>query len=308
MEQGRIRTPWEVLGIEQGASENEVKRAFKLKALKLHPDKTGGNEEDAAEYLVCKKARDLLLDPAARSRYERTGGGWDPTTDSDDNPAGNHGPSGEEWGFFPGLWSELMSEWTAALPLFVKCRVKLAEMITGANKYLHIPGPGAVLDIQVPVGAADGYKIVMRTPDLQRPVIVTLVREREPEVERWLSQRKGADLWLQPVDVPLAEVILGEAKVWLPVLNLETGGIIAKGQLVELHHIAKIEGSTLASTRIEGQGMPIPESDGGGRGAMVAQFRIIFPQQCKKWTVEEKTALRSLLRSSDQPQPPSNGK
>jgi hypothetical protein len=52
------RSPEEVLGIQQGATAHEVKRAFRAKAARAHPDRQGGSTAAMAEL---NAARDTLL-------------------------------------------------------------------------------------------------------------------------------------------------------------------------------------------------------------------------------------------------------
>ena len=41
---------YELLGLQKGASDDEIKRAFRKMAVKYHPDKNQGNEEAEAKF------------------------------------------------------------------------------------------------------------------------------------------------------------------------------------------------------------------------------------------------------------------
>lgn len=41
---------YQILGVKRGASEAEIKKAFKKMSLKYHPDKNKGNEEKVMLY------------------------------------------------------------------------------------------------------------------------------------------------------------------------------------------------------------------------------------------------------------------
>lgn len=61
---------YEVLGVSKDATAAEIKRAYKHKAHKCHPDRTGGNAEEFHKVL---KAYEILSDPVKRAEYDRTG-------------------------------------------------------------------------------------------------------------------------------------------------------------------------------------------------------------------------------------------
>ena len=68
---------YERLGLSKGASSKEIKKAWHLVALKLHPDKVEGSSEqkDAAErrFKQAAEAYEVLSDGSLRATYDRTG-------------------------------------------------------------------------------------------------------------------------------------------------------------------------------------------------------------------------------------------
>ena len=60
---------YDELGCPRGADEATVKRAYKRRARTTHPDHGG----DAEAFTRATQARDVLLDPARRRRYDETG-------------------------------------------------------------------------------------------------------------------------------------------------------------------------------------------------------------------------------------------
>ena len=51
---------YEVLGLQKGASEDEIKRAFRKLAIKYHPDKNQGNAEAEAKFKDINEAINFL--------------------------------------------------------------------------------------------------------------------------------------------------------------------------------------------------------------------------------------------------------
>jgi translocation protein SEC63 len=62
--------PYEILGIPLGASQGEIKKAYRRLSLILHPDKDTGNEK---EFMKLSKAYQALTDDEARKNWEKYG-------------------------------------------------------------------------------------------------------------------------------------------------------------------------------------------------------------------------------------------
>lgn len=64
------RDYYEVLGVSKGASQEEIKKAFKKAALKYHPDREGGDEQKFKE---AGEAYEVLSDDQKRAAYDQFG-------------------------------------------------------------------------------------------------------------------------------------------------------------------------------------------------------------------------------------------
>jgi len=62
--------PYEVLGVKKTATQNEIKKAYRKLAKKLHPDLHPGDAGKKAEFQAVAAANDLLSDPEKRKRYD----------------------------------------------------------------------------------------------------------------------------------------------------------------------------------------------------------------------------------------------
>ncbi|XP_009414445.2 dnaJ protein ERDJ3B [Musa acuminata AAA Group] len=64
---------YDVLQVPKGASEDQIKRAYRKLALKYHPDKNQGNEEANKRFAEINNAYEVLSDSEKRKIYDRYG-------------------------------------------------------------------------------------------------------------------------------------------------------------------------------------------------------------------------------------------
>ena len=64
---------YEVLGVSKSADASELKKAFRKKAMKFHPDRNPGDKEAEAKFKEAKEAYDILSDSQKRSAYDQFG-------------------------------------------------------------------------------------------------------------------------------------------------------------------------------------------------------------------------------------------
>ena len=83
------RDYYEVLGIEKGASEDEIKKAFRKKARENHPDLHPDDPSYVEKFQEINEANEVLSDPEKRARYDQYGhAGVDPSYGGGDGMGG----------------------------------------------------------------------------------------------------------------------------------------------------------------------------------------------------------------------------
>ncbi len=90
--------PYATLGVARGASEADIKKAYRKLAKELHPDRNKDNPKASEKFSLVTAAYDLLSDKDKRARFDRG------EIDGDGNPVApfGFGGGGQQAGFRPG--------------------------------------------------------------------------------------------------------------------------------------------------------------------------------------------------------------
>jgi len=295
--------PYATLGVARGASEADIKKAYRKLAKELHPDRNKDNPKAADRFSQVTQAYDLLTDKDKRARFDRG------EIDADGNPtapfgfggagggAGSAGfrPGASQFDFggdvggmediFEGLFGQQRQQRGGFSGGFgfnrgprpkganVAYRLQVPFADAAALKPQRITlADGATIDLKLPAGVESGTQMRLAGKGQPGPggtgdVIVTI----EVQPHRFFS-RDGADVRLD-LPITLKEAVLG-GKARTPTVDGTVNLTIARGS------------SSGKVLRLKGKGF---HKKGGGRGDQLVTLMIDIPA--------DDAALREFVES-----------
>jgi len=253
---------YSVLGVDRGATADQIKKAFRKLAVKYHPDKTSGDKSAEEKFKQINEAYDVLSDPEKRKKYDALGDNWK-YYDQAQAGGGQYGHGGRGGGFNPedfahggqgGDFSDFFGSFFsgggrrggnrahAGNDLQATFNITLEEAFQGVTKIININGQA--VNLKLKPGIADGQTLRLKgrggpgfnggpAGDLLLTITIT------PDSR---FERRGDDIYIdQPVDALLA--IVG-GKVMVQTLHKKLSLTIPAGT------------DTGKTLRLKGQGMP----------------------------------------------------
>lgn len=143
------RDYYEVLEVSKGASKEEIKKAYRKKAIKYHPDKNQGDKAAEEKFKEAAEAYEVLSNDEKRQRYDRyghagvggaAGGGFGGGMSMDDIFSHFGDIFGGGFGGFGGFGGSSRSSRRVnkGSNLRVKVRLNLSEVANGAEKKIKV--------------------------------------------------------------------------------------------------------------------------------------------------------------------------
>lgn len=286
---------YKTLGVEKGASAEDIRKAYRKLARKYHPDVNPGDKKSEDVFKKISTAYEVLSDDKRRASYDEFGdaslqGGFDASKAREyarwQNTRQQRSSGGFDQGPMEFDFSELFGRARGGGPsrgadLQAGFRMTMRQAIEGAEVSLDVPGQGP-LRVRIPPGADNGSVIRIAGkghPGGRGGPPGDLVITTEIEPHQWL-RREGLDLHLTlPVD--LDEVFNG-ASVEVPTFE---GPVMVKIPARSQNH---------AKLRLRGKGVKRKDT----RGDLIIELDVRMPDQPDE---ELAKALREIQRAYSVP-------
>jgi DnaJ-class molecular chaperone len=263
--------------VKKDASQDEIQKAYRKLAKKLHPDLNPGNKEAEEKFKAVASAYDLLGDAEKRARYDR--GDIDETGAerpqqrfyrdfADDTHAYSSDAGVADMGDADDILSQIFGRQgrtttrRRGADAHYALQLDFLGAINGGKRQITLPD-GATLDVTIPPGTRDRQVLRLRgkgRPGVNGGAAGDALIEIEVVAHK-LFTRKGDDIHLE-LPISLREAVLG-GKVEAPT----PAGLVAMT-------VPKWT-NTGAVLRLRGRGVPRPD---GTKGDELITLKVTLPK------------------------------
>lgn len=305
--------PYSILGVSKSATQDEIKKAYRKLAKKLHPDLNPGDKAKEAEFQLISNAYDLLGDEEKRKRFdagEIDASGQEQHRQqyyrhyADNDPQGRYssGAGYSDFQDFSEVFSDLFSRRADRSgraeygrrdfdarggDIRYNMEVDFLDAALGAKRSISLPD-GTQIDLKIPAGLRDGQTLRLKgkgQPGFGKgpagDAYVTVSVRSHP-----LYTRDGNDIEIE-LPVTFDEAVLG-AKVEVPTISGSVSMRLPKGA------------SSGHRLRLKGKGIASPN----GSGDQYVRLKIVLPQAidsemealAKRWSEHAAFDPRETLR------------
>ena len=284
---------YSMLGVSRGATEKEIRSAFRKLARKHHPDVNDNDPASEEKFKQINEAYTVLSDTDSRRKYDRYGDDWKRADQFNRGGGGfSHFDMGGMGGgrrsifdqFFGGMGGQ---EVRPPAPAEYKVEVSLEEAFTGAARRLQMQDQRR-LEVKIPPGVDNGSKVHIAAESTHGGAFYLVITVKDHAKFR----RQGKDLYVE-VEAPFEDAILG-GEMTVPTLTGKLALIIPQGT------------QNGRRFRLAGQGMPtlsLPanqaKSNVNQRGDLFATLKVKLPTEFTEQELNLFKKLRDLRSKSN---------
>jgi DnaJ-class molecular chaperone len=280
-----VKNPYEILGVQKTATQDEIKTAYRKLAKKFHPDLNPGNKTAEEKFKEINSANDLIGDPALRAKFDN--GEIDASGAAKAPPGYGYGGGapgenpfyyqtqqggGRYSSAFDGMDSDIFESIFrnargggvnfAGEDRNYRLEVDFRDAILGAEREITLPG-GKKLSVKIPAGIETGKKL--RFKGLGEPGVgkgspgdaYVEITVRPSKV----YQREGKNLSME-LPVSLHEAILG-AEVRVPTLDSAV--------------LLKIPPGSNTGSKLRVRGKGVSAASAADRGDLIVTLKVVLP-------------------------------
>jgi len=308
---------YKVLGVDKKASRDDIRKAYRKLAKKLHPDLNPGDSKAEERFKKVSSAYNLLNDEEKRGRYDR--GEIDDTcterpaqqyyrtyADQDNSQHHTRAAGFEDMGDMSDLFSELFRQNAQRqnggggnayghgdIPganVRYHLEIDFPDAALGAKKRVTMPD-GATLDLSIPAGVANGQILRLKGKGLpglgKGPAGDALI---EIEIKHHpVFRREGSNIHMD-LSIALDEAILG-GKIEVPTVSGSVTMTLPKGS------------DSGQKLRLKGKGFPKKD---GSKGDQIIHLVIKLPEKTdpeledfmKTWRTKHKYNPRTKAKGA----------
>ncbi|WP_374654038.1 DnaJ C-terminal domain-containing protein [Dongia sp.] len=280
--------PYKTLGVGRLATADELKKAYRKLAKKLHPDVNPGDKKIEAQFKEVSAAYDMLSDPEKRRRYDRgeiddngnprAAGGFTAGAPWGNARAGGNGGrarSAKDFGLDEEDNDEIFKDFFGfgrgrtglkmrGADVTYRLEVDFLDAVLGGKKRLGL-ADGKTLDVALPAGTEDGAQLRLKGQGMpgqggapNGDAFVEIAVRAHPYFER-----DGFDVLLE-CPISLQEAVLG-GTIEVPTVD---GRVALK---------VPVGSNTGTQLRLKGKGILNPKSK--QRGDQYVRFVVTLPKQ-----------------------------
>lgn len=148
---------YQIMGVAENASQDEIRKAYRELARKYHPDKTGGDKAAEARLKEINAAYDILKNPEKRAEYDKRrqsgsfegfdfGEGFDLSDLFGSFFGGGFSGGGFQGEYGGGARARARSAARPGNDLEARVRISLADVVSGTKKTLRVNRPDTCAD------------------------------------------------------------------------------------------------------------------------------------------------------------------
>jgi curved DNA-binding protein len=290
---------YKILGLDKGASAEDVKKAYRKLARKYHPDVNPNNKEAHKRFQEINEANEVLSDPEKRKKYDQYGKDWKHAEEFEkarqqQQRQRTYSGGGEEYfggdegnfsDFFESLFGGMGAKGARRETKFrgqdfqAELHLSLREAYTTHQRTITLDGKN--IRFTIPAGVEDGQKIRLkghgapgRNGGPNGDLYITFVIQDESQFKRL-----GNDLYTT-----------AEIDLYVAVLGGETTVDTLSGKL-KLKVPPGTQNDT--RTRVKGKGLPVYKKE-GEFGDLYITYKIKIPTNLSEKEKQLFTELSKL--------------